>query len=376
MIIEKFKLNEFNSKDIKKIKSEEISKNFTIAIEFELETDDMKNYEITFEDFDYDTLDEFRSICYTDLPGYGIDIRKNKDFINDIVDTIETYLDEDLNHKKLKVKVFQLLDHNNYDDKNESHIIEILYKCIKIFLLREDLEYLKHNVEYFLPNFYIKYEKDLDFVLDASLNRGIEFKPKTYFLGLEKTLTILNDFFDEYNKQDYWKFTPKTGLHINIGLNDKEFEDFNAIKGLVMLDDYDFEEVPFVFKDMLNRMNNKYCDSLKKSLLELKEREKRKFDNLDLHDIKKVEDFFNEYLIKYIVKEGVKSFGFNIGYLKIKNYIEYRFIGGEINKELIISKLLYFCYITHLMTSDYKQKDYHKKLYKFLEELKNKKENL
>ena len=119
-------------------------------------------------------------------------------------------------------------------------------------------------------------------------------------------------------------------------------------------------------------MNNKYCASLKKSLLELTSREKKKFDDLDLHDIKKVEKFFNEYLIKYIVKEGVKSFGFNIGYLKIRNYIEYRFVGGDINKELIISKLLYFCYITHLMTSDYKERDYHKKLYKFLEDLKNK----
>jgi hypothetical protein len=245
-----------------------------------------------------------------------------------------------------------------------------MYKCIKVLLLKEDLEYLKHNLEHFFSKFYNKYYKDLDFVLDASLDRGIEFKPKTYFLGLNKTLELINDFFNEYYKQDYWKFTQKTGLHVNIGLQGKKYEDYNAIKGLVMLDDYDFNDVPFVFKDMLNRMNNKYCSSLKKALLELKERDKNKIKNLDLHDIKKVEEFFNEFLIKYIVKEGVKSFGFNIGYLKIKSYIEYRFIGGEIEKELIISKLLYFCYITHLMTSNYKQKDYHKKLYKFLEQFK------
>ena len=137
-----------------------------------------------------------------------------------------------------------------------------------------------------------------------------------------------------------------------------------------MLDDYDFKDVPFVFRDMIERLNSKFCTSLKKSLLNLADRQKSKFDKLDLHNTKEVEDFFNNYLVNYINKIGVKNFGFNIGYLKTKNYVEYRFVGGQVDKELIISKLLYFCYITYLMTSDYKQQDYYKKAYKFLEQLK------
>lgn len=373
MKIEKF--YEFNIKDISKIKSEEISKNFTIAIEFELETNDRENHDITFEAFDYDDIDEFRKICKKDLPVYNFDIKnadvkKNANFINDIIDMIENYLYLELSSKKLETNIYKLLDPNSYSDETQRNIIIGMLKALKSLLLKENREYLEQNVQKFLPNFYKKYHNDLEFVLDSTLERGIEFKPKTYFLGLDKTLNLLTDFFNDFDEQNYWRFTNTTGLHINIGVKDKSYKDFNSLKGLVMLDDYDFKDVPFVFRDMIERLNSKFCTSLKKSLLNLADRQKSKFDKLDLHNTKEVEDFFNNYLVNYINKIGVKNFGFNIGYLKTKNYVEYRFVGGQVDKELIISKLLYFCYITYLMTSDYKQQDYYKKAYKFLEQLK------
>ena len=90
------KFFEFNRKDIQRIKSEDISKDFTIAIEFELETNDLENHDITFDNFDYDDIDEFKKIC-KDLTVYNIDIKPsdikiNKSFINDIIDTIENYI--------------------------------------------------------------------------------------------------------------------------------------------------------------------------------------------------------------------------------------------------------------------------------------------
>lgn len=369
------KFFEFNRKDIQRIKSEDISKDFTIAIEFELETNDLENHDITFDNFDYDDIDEFKKIC-KDLTVYNIDIKPsdikiNKSFINDIIDTIENYIYLELKTKKLETKVYKLLNPDFYTDDSQKNIIIGMSKALKTLLLRENREYLEQKVEEYLPNFYTKYHNDLDFVLDATLERGIEFKPKTYLLGLDKTLELLDDFFSEFGTQDYWKFTTTTGLHINVGIKGKKYQDYNAIKGLVMLDDYDFVDVPFVFKDILERMNNKFCASLKKSLLNFTNRRRAKFQNLDLHNVPEVENFFNEYLISYVIKEGVKHFGFNIGYLKTKNYVEYRFVGGQVNKDLIISKLLYFCYITHLMTSNYKQRDYYKKLYKFVDELKS-----
>jgi hypothetical protein len=375
MKIEKF--YEFNIKDIQRIKSEEIGKDFTIAIEFELETNDLENHDITYDNFDYDDVDELREICLKELTNYNIDItdvliKKNKGFINNIIDTIESYLYEEYSTKKLEREINKLLDQQFYTTEIQKNIISGINKAIKTLLLRENREYLEQNVEKYLPKFYDKYSNVLDFVLDSTLERGIEFKPKTYLLGLDKTLELLEDFFNEFDQQTYWKFTSTTGLHINIGVKNKKYEDFNILKGLVILDDYDFNDVPFVFRDMIERLNSKFCTSVKKSLLDLPANQKNKFKSLDIHNLSEIETFFNKFLVEYINRIGVKHFGFNIGYLKTKNYVEYRFIGGQVSKELIISKLLYFCYITHLMTSDYKEKDYHKKAYKFIEQLKAK----
>ena len=51
---------------------------------------------------------------------------------------------------------------------------------------------------------------------------------------------MINDFYSDLEKQSYWKFTEKTGLHINIGSNNKV--EWNPIKGLMLLNDFNKED--------------------------------------------------------------------------------------------------------------------------------------
>ncbi len=73
----------------------------------------------------------------------------------------------------------------------------------------------------------------------------------------------------------------------------------------------------------------------------------------------------------------IKEFGIKLVEIE-SNYVEFRYIGhtkdgtlGGVDKSLAIDKLIYCCYIVYLMTNyEYKRKDYIKRLYKFVEELK------
>jgi hypothetical protein len=75
----------------------------------------------------------------------------------------------------------------------------------------------------------------MKFEVDSSLDRGIEFSPLTYLNSISESIDLINDFYDDFDKQSYWKFTEKTGLHINIGF--KEKMDWNVLKGVLFLSD-------------------------------------------------------------------------------------------------------------------------------------------
>lgn len=101
-------------------------------------------------------------------------------------------------------------------------------------------------------------------------------------------------------------------------------------------------------------------------------------DLLDLQNIEAFEDYFNKFLVKANKDFYIKEFGIKLTEID-KNYVEFRYVGttiadnlGGVNKQLMIDKMYYFCYIVYLMTNtDYKKKEYHKKLYKLTEEIKN-----
>ena len=371
-------LYEFNRKDIAILKSSDMAKYFTIAYEFELETEDVIGLEKDME-FDEEVLDIVLKDTINEMGLKGKDFKKARDFVEGVNMFIEDDMsDSDLEGDDIEKIILKYCDPSIYPDEDfngvkTKDILDFMKKMFVSFYKKENLDYLIKKVKLHLPKFYKKWNSQLDYLLDVTLERGIEFKPKTYLVGLDTSIEILNDFFEEYKKQDYWIFNERTGLHINIGVNDKNAV-WNPLKGLVILNDMSEREVPFTFKDMTWRMNNAYTRSLKGRIIDLfKNPEVKKRFDLDIHDIAKVEKELNPYLVKAIKDYSVKSIGFNLIHLKKFHYVEFRYVGGVIDKDLVIDKTLYFCYIVYLMTTDYKQQDYHKKLYKFLEELKNEK---
>jgi hypothetical protein len=199
--------------------------------------------------------------------------------------------------------------------------------------------------------------------MDMTLDKGLEIKQKTYIQGINNAIEFLDDFFVEFNNQTYWKFTPKTGLHINIGYDEKGVE-WNIVKGMILLKDLKRGSIPFVYKDMIWRMNTSFTDSIFNQL----ELDKSK---IDLSNIGLTENYMTKVINKTMKKLGYKHFGFNIAKIKTEKYVEFRYIGGVINENLIVNKMLYFCYIVYLMTTpEYKRKEYLKALYKYIDNLK------
>ena len=223
-------------------------------------------------------------------------------------------------------------------------------------------------VKQHMPNFTRKWYRKIDFVGDSTLDRGIEIKPKTYIPSLSESIEMINDFYNDLEKQDYWYFSERTGIHINIGSNQPV--EWNPIKGLMLLNDFSEKETtPYTFKDMTWRMNNKFCGSLIPYLRKLTDKEKLKLKSLDLHNLKEAEVVLNQFISKKVTDIGFKNLGFNITKLS-NNYVEFRYAGGVLSREVLIEKVKYFAFVAYCMTNaEYKRKEYTKKLYKFIDTL-------
>jgi hypothetical protein len=113
-------------------------------------------------------------------------------------------------------------------------------------------------------------------------------------------------------------------------------------------------------------MNNRFCGSIIPYLKDIKEKEKSFISSLNINDLSKTEELLNKFLTKKVNDIGFKNLGFNITKLS-NNYCEFRYAGGDIPKDVLIEKVKYFCFIVYAMTNtDYKKKEYIKKLYKFI----------
>lgn len=343
---------EFNRKDKALILSSGINELFTVAFEFELETDDTelvtrgsadsamrmfyKELEKALKEagikYDTPTIDFLITLIdLTDIEDTFDNLENETEGIDEnILDTIYYLLDE---HEKFVS-----------GDNEETN-----------------LEYGIEMVEKHLPNFYKKYVDELKFNFDGSLERGIEFSPKKYIFSLTKSVEMINDFYNDFEKQDYWKMKNTTSIHINLGFT-KSVE-WNITKGLIMLGEIKKDEVPFVYKGMEYRANTNFTKSL---LKEIKPIIMKGLKKAKLKTVKDFENFIEKHLGKILKTFGAKTFSVNIERIKNNQYVEFRHVGGKINKELVIDKLMYFAYITYLMTTDYKDNDYHKKLYKYI----------
>ncbi len=362
---------EVNPRDIA-LMQEKFDDYFTISFEFEIETDDRTHMKYDFQDFDPDDTLE---IVIRDFK-----IKEDSDeydLVLGLIDDVQYYEENDMLTPTYFEEIFDI---EKYKSDYQKEIVRHLRGTILSEVMQEDYKYLEKMVKTHLANFYKKWKSRIEFVGDATLNRGIEIKPKTYLNSISEAIEIINDFYNDFDKQEYWSFSTRTGLHINIGTHEKS--EWNPIKGLLLLNDFKRDEsIPFVFKDMTWRFNNKYCGSLIPYITEIAQKAKRSragrkikseyelIKSIDLHDLEKSEKTLNEYLDKKIFEIGFKNLGFNITKLS-DNYVEFRYAGGVIPRNVLIEKVKYFSFIIYTMTNkEYKKEEYHKKLYKFIDNL-------
>lgn len=343
-------LLEFNRKDINLLLSPEIEKTFTISFEIELECDDPKY--ITHVD-DSLKMKEIKDEFITKSKELDLYNEENINYLMTFIDINDLDSTYDLLEKPSIVKnidegllsiLFDILDKHETDDSDVELNLDYGIKMIK-----------KH-----LPNFYKKWHKELNFCFDQTLIRGIEINLKKYLIGLNNGIQMINDFYDDFEKQDYWFQDSTTSVHINLGFINPV--NWNITKGLIMLSEIDKDNIPFIYKDMISRMNTVYTRSL---LKDIKDKLKEKIKNNKIKTLKEVENEIEKLAGKSIKLLGAKTFSVNIERIKNNNYVEFRHIGGKINRKLLIDKILYLSYIAYLMTTDYKQLDYYKKLYKY-----------
>ena len=354
---------EFNRKDLNIITSDEISERFTIAFEIEIECDDPKVEPITHVQ---DLITEMINKAYSLLTNEKVDFSEKIMFIEEVTNACDFDDDDET--------LDNALNWDLYKDKTEQIIVyylNIIYqdiferidkKIIRHSYEKDFLKYLTGKVKFYFPKLWKKYKDNMECVMDMTLDKGIEIKQKTYIQGINNSIEFLNDFFNEFNNQTYWKFTDKTGLHINVGYNGGTVK-WNIVKGMILLKDLKRGEIPFVYKDMIWRMDTSFTDSIFNQL----EPDK---SLIDLSDIEETERYFTKLINRTMKKFGPKHFGFNVSKIKKEKYVEFRYVGGVVDENLIVNKMLYFCYIVYLMTTiDYKRKEYLKSLYKFVDNL-------
>ena len=289
----------------------------------------------------------------------------------------------------------------------DDYIATLMLKNLTMFVYGQNMGYLVDNFKEHMPKFYAKYGDTFKYELEGDMDkqRILEFSSKTYIKSLNECFEQLDDFYEEFDQQDLWKMDKKrTALHVNIGVNDKKIK-WNPLKGLVLMGDMNRDQrTPFVFSDIMWRANNRFTQSLldgirrnltgeikqdyktrnkeklwnlgfrhKDRLATHKDYIKQNIEKLDIHNIEQVEDFLNPYLIKANKDFYIKEFGIKLVELDHSpGYVEFRYVGGEVGKELFKDKILYFCYVVYLMTNkEYREKDYQKRLYKYVEDIKN-----
>jgi len=429
-------LNEFNRQD--KAFIETLSDHFTLSIEYELVADFPLEDEPPLEDDDQIAtalgyvkdqvlLDMSRGkIGYRFLDEYKLTKKKlleNEErllkekgpnpsramhqkyvtwtwvnyFIDFILDKVDPD-DEDKTDKKIN-KAWK----TDIDD----YIVSLILKNLDMFVYGQNMEHLIKSLKQYMPKFYDKWNDTFKYELESDMDkqRILEFSSKTYLKGLNECFEQINDFYDEFEKQDFWKMDMKrTAFHVNIGVKDKELK-WNPIKGLLLMGDMNrTKKTPFVFTDIMWRLSNRFTQSLldgirrnltgeikkdyntrdqvarwnlafrhKDRLATHKDYILQNIEKLDMHNVKEVENFINPYLIQANSDFYIKEFGVKL--VELKNnpgYVEFRYVGGVIDRKVMIDKILYFCYIIYLMTDEeYKKPQYIKKLYKYIEDLKD-----
>jgi len=236
------------------------------------------------------------------------------------------------------------------------------------------------------PNFMAEYEDQLKFEKDGSLNNGIEFSmdDPVYMTGLDEAFKFLNLFFDDYNKQDTFRFDTNTGLHTNIGYLDEdgdEITDYNLIKTMLFLNN------DFAFKGFENRKGTRWAGDLKaifkreiedqlgspaRSTYGFNEWKDSIFDLYKEGKFDELEEKLSS-LVRSFAPSNPKSIGFNLHYIGKRGYVEFRYPGGDSpTLDKMKSTTLYYAHLIKLaVDKNYKRKEFLKKLVKMMVNLKD-----
>lgn len=235
------------------------------------------------------------------------------------------------------------------------------------------------------PNFYDKYKNKISFHEDETIVHGIEIVNSVYeeprilkriptpdidtpksihkpFTNINEAIAYMNDFFMDFEDQDHWYFSHRTSIHINIGTY--EHTPINMVKGVIMISDQ--EKEGFVFKGIENRIVN-YCGSIKQKLIEMFKKKPNEI-LLNSTNIKEIERIINNEVLDLYDYYTAKIYGINF---RKRDYVEFRYVGGDkVNEEIMRDKIIYFCYLVYLMSSQYRNKEYVRKLFSFINKLR------
>lgn len=350
-------LLEFNRTDKHLIDS--LGNTFTISLEFELETNDLSGKENISEEKFFNIITQQ---CLKFIKSNNKDTELYITYVYEVLSELGLEEgDEDYNHELIEDYI------NSTSDKFEKDLYRVIYSDYLTYWCSDNVEYLTDRVKENLPNFYKKWNSQLKFELDNTLQRGIEFSPIKYLNSIDETLEFIEDFYNDFNNQEYWYMSKRTGIHVNIGL--KENVNWNILKGFLMISDEG--EQSFTFKDMEWREKSNYTKSFIPQLkMDISLNREKVMKNSQFKDLKKLEDFFSKFILKKLQKHGYKNYGFNITRINEYNYVEFRYPGGDIEQKILVDKIYYFCYIVKLMTDEsFKRREYLKKLYKFITNL-------
>mgnify|MGYP003669909127 FL=1 len=255
-----------------------------------------------------------------------------------------------------------------------------------------NLEDMQYALSEHFPNFMSKYEDDLKFEEDGSLNCGIEFSmdDPPYMIGLDTAIEFLTDFFEEYDEQSYFSFTQKTGLHTNVGyLNDEgdPVDNYNLFKALMFINHrYATKGVGFPNREFSSWAGDLKAPAIKniQSFVE-KLPEKSSHEDVLTKDqfIKKylsrnfneLSDILSSRVLDQARQMGSKSIGFNVNYTPSRNYIEFRYPGEtDPNLESMTKALKYYAFVVKASADEkFKKKEYLSDLVGFINNLQGEK---
>lgn len=241
------------------------------------------------------------------------------------------------------------------------------YESVEMYPSRQNRKMME-DFKFNFPEFYQKYKNIISFHDDETLFYGIEIVNKP-FNNIKESIKYITDFFLDFEDQNRWNFTHRTSIHVNIGTYDKS--DMNIIKGILMISDQD--SIGYTYKGIEKRLTT-YCSSMKEKLLKILKKENN-YGLLYSNDIKYIENILNEKMIDIYdfyggfkaEMAGAKLFGI----IPKKDYIEFRYLGSEdLTEEITKDKIIYFCYIIYLMSTEYRNKEYVRKLFSFINKLR------